>query len=341
MTQNTNEKRRPLLEIEHLKVDFATLERGDIRVIDDVDLAIYPGETVALVGESGSGKSVTAMSIMRLLEEPPAKLSGSIRLGNGDGEPVDILRHAPNSKMMQAIRGNRIAMIFQEPMRAMSPVFTVGYQVAEAVWLHQKVTKAQAYDRAAEMFEKVGISDARNRLLQYPHEMSGGQRQRVMIAMALACNPQLLIADEPTTALDVTIQAQILELLAELQRQFNLAICLITHDLGIVAQNCSRANVMYMGRIVEAADVKTLYSHPRHPYTMGLLRSVPVPGRGHKQKLETIEGTVPEPDKVPSGCAFGPRCSYFVPGKCDAPAPVPVVQISDSQWSRCYRAKEL
>jgi oligopeptide transport system ATP-binding protein len=341
MTPEARNNSHPLLEVEGLKVEFATLERGDVRVIDDVDLKIYPGETVALVGESGSGKSVTAMSIMRLLEEPPARLSGSIRLHNGDGEVVDILQHAPNSRAMQAIRGNRIAMIFQEPMRAMSPVFTVGYQVAEAVWLHQPVTKAQAFARAAEMFEKVGISDATNRLSQYPHEMSGGQRQRVMIAMALACNPKLLIADEPTTALDVTIQAQILELLKDLQRQFNLAICLITHDLGIVAQNCSRANVMYMGRIVEAADVRTLYSHPRHPYTMGLLRSVPVPGRGHKQKLATIEGTVPEPDRVPPGCAFGPRCSYFIPGTCDAPHPVPPVEISPTQWSRCYRAKEL
>lgn len=341
MTQNKDKNNRPLLEVENLKVDFATFDRGDLRVIDGVDLKIYPGETVALVGESGSGKSVTAMSIMRLLEEPPAKLSGSIRLNGKDGESIDILAHSPNSKMLQSLRGNRMAMIFQEPMRAMSPVFTVGYQVAEAVWLHQAVSKAQAFSRAAEMFEKVGISDAKNRLSQYPHEMSGGQRQRVMIAMALACNPRLLIADEPTTALDVTIQAQILELLKDLQKQFNLAICLITHDLGIVAQNCSRGNVMYMGRIVESADIKTLYSRPRHPYTRGLLRSVPVPGRGHKQKLDTIEGAVPEPDRVPPGCAFGPRCSYFVPGRCDAPQPVPAIEISPTQWSRCYRAREI
>jgi oligopeptide transport system ATP-binding protein len=341
MTEKIQNNNRPLLEVEGLKVEFETIDRGDIRVVNDVDLRIYPGETVGLVGESGSGKSVTAMSIMRLLDEPPAKLSGSIRFNGAGDETIDILKLTPGSKAMQALRGNRIAMIFQEPMRAMSPVYTVGYQVAEAVWLHQQVTKAQAFARAAEMFEKVGISDAANRLSQYPHEMSGGQRQRVMIAMALSCNPQLLIADEPTTALDVTIQAQILELLKDLQKQFNLAICLITHDLGIVAQNCSRANVMYMGRIVESADVKTLYAHPRHPYTMGLLRSVPVPGRGHKQKLESIDGTVPEPDRVPPGCAFGPRCSYFRAGLCDAPHPVPAVEISPTQWSRCYRAKEL
>jgi oligopeptide/dipeptide ABC transporter ATP-binding protein len=331
----------PLLEVKDLKVEFETLARGDVRVIDGVDLKIYPGETVALVGESGSGKSVTAMSIMRLLDEPPAKLSGSIRLRTSDTETVDILSHLPNSKMMQSIRGNKIAMIFQEPMRALSPVFTVGYQVAEAVWLHQRATKTDAFARAAEMFEKVGIADPVGRLQQYPHEMSGGQRQRVMIAMALACNPRLLIADEPTTALDVTIQAQILELLKDLQRQFNLAICLITHDLGIVAQNCSRANVMYTGKIVEAADIKTLYTRPRHPYTIGLLRSVPVPGRGHKQKLATIEGTVPEPDRMPPGCAFGPRCPHFKTGLCDEPKPVPEIVISETQWSRCYRAKEL
>jgi oligopeptide/dipeptide ABC transporter ATP-binding protein len=312
MTQKASDNKLPLLEVDDLKVDFGTFDRGDLHVLDGVSLRIYPGQTVAIVGESGSGKSVTAMSIMRLLEEPPARLSGAIRLDTGDEGVVDILAHGPNSKAMQAIRGNRIAMIFQEPMRALSPVFTVGYQVAEAVWLHQPVSKSVAFDRAAEMFEKVGIPDARNRLSQYPHEMSGGQRQRVMIAMALACNPQLLIADEPTTALDVTIQAQILELLKDLQKQFNLAICLITHDLGIVAQNCSLANVMYMGKIVEFADVRTLYSRPRHPYTMGLLRSVPVPGRGHKQKLAAIEGTVPEPDRVPPGCAFGPRCPHFV-----------------------------
>jgi oligopeptide/dipeptide ABC transporter ATP-binding protein len=341
MIQTIDKNSRPLLEVENLKVDFGTLDRGDLRVIDGVDLKIYPGETVAIVGESGSGKSVTAMSIMRLLEEPPAKLSGSIRLDMGDNSVMDILTHSPNSKALQRIRGNRMAMIFQEPMRAMSPVFTVGYQVAEAVWLHQQVTKAQAFERATEMFEKVGIPNPVNRIRQYPHEMSGGQRQRVMIAMALACNPQLLIADEPTTALDVTIQAQILELLKDLQKQFNLAICLITHDLGIVAQNCSRANVMYMGKIVESADVKTLYAHPRHPYTMGLLKSVPVPGRGHKQKLVAIEGTVPEPDRIPPGCPFGPRCSYFVSGLCDVPKPVPEFEISQTQWSRCYRAKEL
>jgi len=341
MMAQAQNSRAPLLQIKDLKVDFSTFERGDIRVIDGVDLSIYRGETVGLVGESGSGKSVTAMSVMRLLEEPPAKLSGSIQLNANDNGSVNILDHSPNSKTMQRIRGNTIAMIFQEPMRALSPVFTVGYQVAEAVWLHRDVSRKEAHERALEMFERVGISDAKNRLSQYPHEMSGGQRQRVMIAMALACNPQLLIADEPTTALDVTIQAQILELLKDLQKQFNLAICLITHDLGIVAQNCSRANVMYMGRIVESADIKTLYSRPRHPYTMGLLRSVPVPGRGHKEKLATIEGTVPEPDDIPAGCAFGPRCSYFIAGLCDRPQPVPPLEISETQWSRCYRAKEL
>ena len=329
-----------LLEVRNLRVTFSTFEHGDVTVLDGVNLTIHTGETVGLVGESGSGKSVTAMSIMRLLEEPPARITGSILLTLANGERVDLLQGGPGSKRMQQIRGNEIGMIFQEPMRALSPVFTVGHQVSEAVWLHEPVSRKEAAERAAEMLAKVGIPDPVGRMRQYPHELSGGQRQRVMIAMALACNPNLLLADEPTTALDVTIQAQILELLLRLQQDFNLAICLITHDLGIVAQNCRRVNVMYMGRIVESADTPTLYAAPRHPYTRGLLNSVPVPGRGHKQKLFAIPGVVPEPANIPKGCAFGPRCDFFEAGLCDADREVPIEPISERQWSRCYKAKE-
>jgi peptide/nickel transport system ATP-binding protein len=329
-----------LLQIKGLEVSFRTFESGVVPVIYGVDLAIHRGETVALVGESGSGKSVTAMSVMRLLEEPPAVLTGEI-LYRGNGQDVDILKLPPNSKAMRGLRGNDIAMIFQEPMRALSPVFTVGHQVAEAVRLHRNVTKAEARKISIEMLDKVGIPDPPRRFHEYPHELSGGQRQRVMIAMALVCRPQLLIADEPTTALDVTIQAQILELLGDLQKEFNLAILLITHDLGIVAQTCSRVNVMYMGRIIESADTNPLFAQSKHPYTKGLLQSVPVPGEGHRQKLFAIKGTVPEPGEMPSGCAFGPRCELFRLGMCDRAGTVPTTSVAENHWSRCYRTEEL
>ena len=328
-----------LLEIKDLRVSFRTFQRGIVPVIGGVDLTIRRGQTVGLVGESGSGKTVTAMSIMRLLSEPPAILEGSI-VYHGNGRSVDILKLRRNGKGIKAIRGNDIAMIFQEPMRALSPVFTVGHQVAEAVRLHRNVARAEARRIAIDMFARVGIADPAQRFREYPHELSGGQRQRAMIAMALVCRPKLLIADEPTTALDVTIQAQILELLQDLQKQLDLAICLITHDLGIIAQNCRWVNVMYMGKIVEAADVETLYAKPRHPYTKGLLDCVPVPGRGHRKKLRAIAGTVPEPDNVPEGCPFGPRCERFASGVCDAPGEVPVRALTPTHWTRCYRVEQ-
>ncbi|MBN1866831.1 ABC transporter ATP-binding protein [Candidatus Sumerlaeota bacterium] len=330
-----------LIEVENLTVDFQMLDATFLRVIDGVSFKIRRGETVALVGESGSGKSVTAGSIMRLLEEPPARLGGAIRFYTDGSRPFNILDHKPSSEAMRHIRGNEIAMIFQEPMRALSPVFTAGHQVAEAILLHQDVDKKEAYRQVVEMFDKVGLPDPKRHVKEYPHQLSGGQRQRVMIAMALACRPKLLIADEPTTALDVTIQAQILDLLRGLQRDMDLAICLITHDLGIVAHNCKSVNVMYMGKIVESADVRTIYHAPKHPYTIGLLKSVPVPGRGHRQRLAAIRGVVPEPDDIPPGCAFGPRCDHFMAGVCDKPVPVPIVELDDGHWSRCYKAKEL
>ena len=333
-----------LLQIKDLKISFHVFGVGLIPVVHGVDLTIHRGETLGLVGESGSGKSVTAMSILRLLEEPTAVLSGEILYyGKKDGKAIDILKLRQGSKALRSLRGNDIAMIFQEPMRALSPVFTVGHQVAEAVRLHRNVTKKEARKISIEMLDRVGIPDPDRRFRECPHELSGGQRQRVMIAIALVCRPQLLIADEPTTALDVTIQAQILELLSDLQKEFNLAILLITHDLGIVAQTCRRVNVMYMGKIIESSDIKPLFASPKHPYTHGLLQSIPVPGRGHRQKLFAIKGVVPEPLDMPVGCPFGPRCEMFQADLCDSDKPVAITTITDQpiHWSRCYRAEEL
>src|SRR5436190_15366904 len=291
---------QPLLEIQNLNVAFDTA-RGDVRPVRDVSLSIYPGQTVAVVGESGCGKSVTAMSILRLIPSPPGKvLGGQI---NFDGR--DLLNLS--EREMRSVRGKEIAMIFQEPMTSLNPVYTVGDQIVEAITLHQGVGTRKAYEIAEQSLREVGIADPHRRLYAYPHEMSGGMRQRVMIAMALSCKPRLLIADEPTTALDVTIQAQILELLRKLQRENGMAIMLITHDLGVVAENADVVNVMYASRIVEVATVEELFDKPLHPYTEGLFRSVPKLG-ADVQRLETIAGTVPNPARFPTGCKFHPRC---------------------------------
>ena len=327
-----------VLEIENLEVEFQTLN-GLVRIIDGVDLVIHRGETVGLVGESGSGKSVTAMSVLRLLREPPARISGSIRLHHEDGRTTHIDRMDPAGKEMQALRGNDIAVVFQEPMSSLSPVFTVGHQVAEVVWLHQDKSKKEAHAEAVKMLERVGIPEPPRVARLYPHNLSGGQLQRVMIAMALACQPSLLIADEPTTALDVTIQAQILDLLQELQASMNLAVLLITHDLGVVAGFCSRVNVMYMGQIVERGSVEQIFGSPAHPYTQGLLRSVPVLGQDHKERFPAIRGSVPDPLELPSGCSFGPRCDLFEKGLCDRPGAVPPVEVADGQRARCYKTE--
>ncbi|MGB7160150.1 MAG: ABC transporter ATP-binding protein [Tepidisphaeraceae bacterium] len=292
----------PLLEIKDLNVAFDT-ERGQIRPVRDVSLTIFPGQTVAVVGESGCGKSVTAMSILRLIPQPPGKvLGGSIRL-----EGRDLLTLPERD--MRRVRGKDIAMIFQEPMTSLNPVYTIGEQIIEAVVLHQHVSKREARAIAEQALRDVGIADPGRRLDEYPHQMSGGMRQRVMIAMALSCKPKLLIADEPTTALDVTIQAQILELLRKLQREQGMAIMLITHDLGVVAENADVVAVMYASRIVECAKVEELFDNPQHPYTQGLFRSVPKLG-AHSERLATIPGTVPNPAKFPQGCKFHTRCPH-------------------------------
>jgi oligopeptide/dipeptide ABC transporter ATP-binding protein len=351
----------PLLEIRSLTVAFDT-ERGSaqIRPVQEVSLSIYPGRTVALVGESGSGKSVTALSILRLIPSPPGRtLGGQIMFQGRD------LCELPE-RQLQKVRGKDIAMIFQEPMTSLNPVYSVGDQIMEAITLHQHVGSRQARQIAEQAMADVGIADPAARLDAYPHQLSGGMRQRVMIAMALSCKPTLLIADEPTTALDVTIQAQILELLRRLQRQTGMAILLITHDLGVVAENADVVAVMYAGRIVEYAGVEELFDYPHHPYTQGLFRAVPRLG-SEATRLEAIPGTVPNPANFPGGCRFHPRCpkarelaslipSPGVPGegadlvqvsvdrqlasvpKICASAEPELRQVAPGHWARCHFA---
>ncbi len=297
-----------LLSVENLRTHFST-RAGVVRAVDGVNLYLDRGELLGLVGESGCGKSITALSIMRLIAPP-----GKIAAGEIDFDGKNLL--TLSDEEMRQIRGDDIAMIFQDPMTSLNPVFTVGEQIAEALRLHRKLSRKAARDAAIEAMHEVAIPDPARRVDDYPHQLSGGMRQRVMIAMALACNPKLLIADEPTTALDVTIQAQILELLNELRRSRELAVLLITHDLGVVAEVADRVAVMYTGRIVEESPVEELFARPKHPYTEGLLRSVPkltLEEVAKKERLETIEGVVPSPTNLPPGCHFEPRCQYRMP----------------------------
>ena len=318
-----------ILEIKHLSTQFFT-RAGIVKAVDDVSIAIERGKTVALVGESGSGKSVTSLSVMRLVQ-PPGKITTGEILFNGQ----DLLKKSDAE--MRQIRGAEIAMIFQDPMTSLNPVYTVGDQVAEAVRLHERVSKKQAWAKAVEMMRRVKIPDAERRANDYPFQLSGGMRQRVMIAMALSCNPELLIADEPTTALDVTIQAEILDLLRGLKNEFQLSMLLITHDLGVVAETADRVAVMYAGRIVEEAPVRDIFSSPRHPYTEGLLRSVPrLSEEGLRRKrLDTIEGTVPSLLALPPGCKFAPRCAYQIPDCVQGE--IPLLTVNAEQVSRCLR----
>ncbi len=291
-----------LLEVNNLKTYFFT-RSGIVKAVDDVSFTIKPGELLGIVGESGSGKSVTALSIIRLIADPPGKIvNGEI---NFNGE--NILEK--NTEELTELRGSKISMIFQDPMTSLNPVFTVGYQIAETVKRHRKdVNNDQAWRRAIEMLDLVRIPDAKRRVKNYPHEFSGGMRQRVMIAIALACNPQLLIADEPTTALDVTIQAQVLDLMKGLSKEFGAAVMLITHDLGVVAGTCQHVNVMYAGHIVESAPVKQIFETPAHPYTVGLLRSIPRLDEKRGARLTPIAGQPPDLLNPPPGCPYAPRC---------------------------------
>lgn len=294
-----------LLEIENLVTSFKT-DRGIIRAVDGVSFAIGKGQTLGLVGESGCGKSVTSLSVLRLIQSPPGKIeSGAIRFAG-----VDLLKLSNDE--MRKIRGNKISMIFQEPMTSLNPVFTIGDQISEVFRIHRGATKAEAREKSIEMLKLVKIPAPEQRIDDYPHQLSGGMRQRIMIAMALACRPELLIADEPTTALDVTIQAQILDLMAGLQKELNMAILLITHDLGVVAEVCSHVIVMYAGKIAEQGPVREIFKDAKHPYTAGLLRSIPKLGQ-KVDRLPTIEGSVPSLANLPQGCRFQGRCPHVKP----------------------------
>ncbi len=327
MSENNNN----ILEVKGVSVSFNT-EEGQARAVQNVSFNIKKGKTFALVGESGSGKSVTALSIMGLVPMPP----GRILQGEIFFQGQDLLKYS--DKKMRTIRGNKIAMIFQEPMTSLNPVYTVGYQIVEAIQQHQNIGTETAWSKVVEMLGKVGIPDAEERVDQYPHEMSGGMRQRVMIAMAASCEPELLIADEPTTALDVTTQAQILNLLDDIQKQENMSILLITHDLGVVAERADEIGVMYASRIAEKASAEEIFTEPMHPYTRGLLKSLPKLGIKEK-RLSTIPGTVPNPVEFPTGCKFHPRCPLGHNDlRCRSEEPE-LREVSENRYVACWYAE--
>ena len=316
----------PLLQVKDLKTYFFT-EDGVLKAVDGISYDVQTGEIVGLVGESGCGKTVSALSILRLIPDPPGKIVGGEIIFEGD----DLLKAGENE--IRHVRGNRIAMIFQEPMTSLNPVLTIGRQITESLELHLKMDHRSATKRAIELMEMVGIPEAKARIGDYPHQFSGGMRQRVMIAMALSCNPKLLLADEPTTALDVTIQAQILELLTRLTRELGTAVVIITHNLGVVARYADRVYVMYAGKIVESAAARELYGDPHHPYTLGLLKSVPRLDQARKERLEPIEGFPPDLIHMPQGCAFRPRCKFAVQ-KCQEEPPL--LLVATNHYSACW-----
>jgi oligopeptide/dipeptide ABC transporter ATP-binding protein len=320
-----------LLEVRNLKTTFLT-SAGVVRAVDGVSWDIEEGETVGLVGESGCGKSVSALSIMRLVDEPAGRIEAGETLYKGR----DLLKLSEAE--MQEMRGREIAMVFQEPMTSLNPVLSIGRQLTEGLEIHLKMSPQQARARAIELLGMVGIPDPERRLAQYPHHFSGGMRQRMMIAMALACNPSLILADEPTTALDVTIQAQILELMRDLSRRLGVAMLIITHNLGVVARYADRVNVMYAGRIIEQAAAREIYANPRHPYTLGLLRSVPRLDEPRRARLDPIQGQPPDLTRLPPGCSFAPRCAYRVERCSEVP---PLEAVAPAHTSACWRAREL
>ncbi|MGC2823632.1 MAG: ABC transporter ATP-binding protein [Pseudolabrys sp.] len=328
----------PLLAVDNLRTYF-DLRHGIVKAVDNVGFTLAPHETLAIVGESGCGKSITALSLMRLVPDPPGRIvGGSVKLAG-----VDLL--ALDEETMRGVRGKDIAMIFQEPMTSLNPVLTIGNQIAEAVLLHEKVNRRQAWDKAVEMMRLVHIPEPEQRAHEYPHQLSGGMRQRAMIAMALACNPKVLIADEPTTALDVTIQAQILDIILDLQNKLGTAVILITHDLGVVAETAQRVIVMYAGRKVEEASVEELFAQPQHPYTQGLMGSIPrLPSlRGEvaiaAERLQEIPGAVPALTNLPAGCVFAPRCAH-AEERCRNRYPDYEEKRPD-HWAACWRSREL
>jgi oligopeptide/dipeptide ABC transporter ATP-binding protein len=320
-----------LLEVRNLRTTFMTAA-GLVRAVDGVSWDVAEGETVALVGESGCGKSVSALSIMRLVAEPAGRIEGGEILYKGR----DLLKLSEAE--MRHVRGREIAMVFQEPMTSLNPVLTIGRQLTEGLEIHMSMAPAQARARAVELLGMVGIPDPERRLAQYPHHFSGGMRQRMMIAMALACSPSLILADEPTTALDVTIQAQILELMRDLAHRLGVAMLIITHNLGVVARYADRVNVMYAGRIIEQAAAREIYANPRHPYTLGLLRSVPRLDEPRRARLDPIQGQPPDLTRLPPGCAFAPRCAYRIERCGEAP---PLVDVGPGHTSACWEAMRL
>ena len=323
----------PLLQVKDLHTEFRT-GAGIVRAVDGISYTVEPGETVAIVGESGSGKSVSALSVLRLISDPPGRITGGEILFAGR----DILQ-LPEAEMRQ-IRGGEIGMVFQEPMTSLNPVLTIGRQITETLEQHRGMNHSTAHRRAVELLGLVGIADAERRLRQYPHQLSGGMRQRIMIAIALACDPKLIIADEPTTALDVTIQAQILELMKDLTRKLNVALIIITHNLGVVARYANRVNVMYAGRLVESGRATDVYHNPRHPYTMALLRSVPRLDRPRRERLDPVEGQPPDLTRLDAGCAFRPRCRFAVEA-CAVAKPVLQPVGAEGHLAACFRSREL
>jgi oligopeptide/dipeptide ABC transporter ATP-binding protein len=342
------DSRPMLLEVDDLKTYFF-LDEGTVRAVDGVSFSLRRGQTLGVVGESGCGKSITARSIMRITRRPGRVVDGKILLhrvpegadqaNNGQrAEVLDLASLDPESQIMRRIRGGEIGMVFQEPMTSFSPVHTIGDQIMEAIVLHRSVTKEEARRLAIDMLDKVGMQQPARTVDRYPHQLSGGMRQRAMIAMALSCTPDLLIADEPTTALDVTTEAQILELMRRLQDELGMAIMFITHNLGVVAQMCESVIVMYMGKVVETAPVDDLFYDPKHPYTQALLRSIPKLGSravGKSTRLESIKGTVPDPYRLPKGCPYHPRCPAKISGVCDEVVP-PLIGVKEGHEVRCH-----
>ena len=323
-----------VLEVSDLKTYFY-IDEGTLKALDGVSFSIGKQENLGVIGESGCGKSVTAQSVLRIVPPPGRTIGGTANLFSNGDEPRELIQMKASGDEIRAIRGKEISMIFQEPMTSLSPVHTVGAQIEEAILLHVTKDKEEATAIAIEMLDRVGIPMPEQRIRAYPYQLSGGLRQRVMIAMALSCKPKLLIADEPTTALDVTVQAQILELMKELQEQFGMSVMYITHDLGVIAEVADRVVVMYLGRVVESTSVKELFRHPMHPYTSNLLKSIPRVGGKRRERLQAIRGTVPIPLNLPRECPFMPRCDQAMPGVCDKAVPA-LNEIVPGHGVRCF-----
>ncbi len=331
LSDNTN---TPLLSVRDLKTYFFQ-DEGTVKAVDGASFDVHAGKTLGIVGESGCGKSVTAQSILRIVDQPGKIVQGEIVLSRADGSQVDVTRLHPDGKEMRSIRGAEIGLVFQEPMTSFSPVHTVGNQIIEAIRLHLPVNEREARQRGIEALRSVGIPKPERRIDEYAFELSGGLRQRAMIAVALSCNPRLLIADEPTTALDVTTQAQILDLLRDLQKQRGMALILITHNLGVIAEMADDVAVMYLGRVVEEGPVDDIFHNPRHPYTRALLQSIPSIESTPRVELPTISGSIPHPYNRPAGCPFHPRCENQMPGMCDAKEPA-LAAVSERQKVSCF-----